>query len=130
MPNEGIYSCKQATVEQCEEVMSKHSDITSAIGHQGSADALNAIFYNLDCAVNRIVAKMNQGDCAICIKIKGRLNEGDILTIEKMNEIGFDLFIVNRLQDNVFGECFDAGFCCINRPEDPNYSMKSELGLI
>lgn len=73
----------------------------SAIGHQGSADAFNAIFQpsaDQAVAVNRIQATMQPGDEAICLKVIGRLPEGQILTLEELERIGFEFYHLSRIE--------------------------------
>lgn len=73
----------------------------SAIGHQGSADAFNAIFKpNAEqaVAVNRIQAQMQPGDQALCLKVLGRLPEGQILSLEELEEIGFEFYHLTRVE--------------------------------
>lgn len=99
MPNEGVFSCKKITLERAKELYSKAKGITSALGHQGSADAFTALGMPAD--VNRIQATMNTGDKAICLKVLGRIAEGQILTIDELNKIGFEFYEVNMLADSM-----------------------------
>lgn len=111
MPNEGVFSCKM--IQHHEALMllrDVNFHITSALGHQGSVDAFNALFPGLNCEMNRIQATMNKGDKAICLKVRGRLPEGSILTLDQLNEVGYDLFEVwmvsNSINDMEMDACY------------------------
>lgn len=129
MPNEGIYSCKPASQEKVSNLLERFDAFTSAIGHQGSADAFNALFPDLGVQVNRIPAVMVENDYAICLKMKGRINEGEILTHERMLEVGFDFFIMKRLPDAVLGDCFDLGYGAEVSPENVSAAMADTFGI-
>lgn len=99
MPNEGVFVNKKVTKEQVNILLSRNTDdptgmvnYVSALGHQGSADAFNAIFPMLHCEVNRIPATMQPGDEAIALKVLGRIPEGQILDLVQLQEIGFEFY--------------------------------------
>lgn len=78
----------------------------SAIGHETTAQVATAL---LGCpvGVNRIAATMTDGDSAICVKLRGRAPEGVILTTEQMEEIGYDLVLMDAVdQSKVAQECY------------------------
>lgn len=110
MPNEGVFSCKKITTSEATELLLQGDSAVSALGHQGSVDAFNALFKGLNCEMNRIQATMQKGDKAICLKVRGRLPEGSILTLEQLNEIGYDLFEVwmvsNSMNDMELDACY------------------------
>lgn len=73
--------------------MNKTPKIQSAIGHDGAAEAMSLIL-GTEVKVNRIQAAPQPGDIAISLKLKGRLPEGVILTAQEMEEIGFELYLL------------------------------------
>lgn len=114
MPNEGVYVNRKVTLDEALEIIGKFgptrqfgegipttetSRITSAIGHQGSADAMNSLGLNIwgTVEVNRIQATMEPGDQAIALKVLGRLPEGSILTLEELEKIGFEFYHITNL---------------------------------
>ena len=108
MPNEGVFVSKKISAEDVAEIFRKNQDdptgminYTSAIGHQGSADAFNAIFPYLHCATNRIQATMSTGDQAIALKVLGRIAEGQILDFAALQDIGFEFYHVRMIADNI-----------------------------
>ena len=72
-------------------------NLLSAIGHNATADVLKKIL-GVDVQANRIIFTQDVGQQAIVLKIKGRLPD-DVkdLTIDDMHKIGFDLFLLTRL---------------------------------
>jgi hypothetical protein len=117
-PNEGTFNCKKVSLEEAKSQVidnwkfqritstgnfpTHEIEFTSAIGHQGSADAFNALFPGLGCEVNRIPATMVPGDVALCLKMRGRIQEGQILDLAAMEETGYDLFILSCLESGVY----------------------------
>ncbi len=109
MPNEGVYVNRKVSLEQVKDIFFNFSngkslaegcpiEFTSAIGHQGAVDAFNTVFPMLmgEVKLNRIPSLMNIGDQAVALKIKGRMPEGAILTLEELQSIGFEFFHITR----------------------------------
>lgn len=69
---------------------------TSAIGHEGSAEVFTAVT-GVSVPVNRIQASMELGDRAVCLKLRGRIPEGAILTKEQCDQIGYDFVLMERI---------------------------------
>lgn len=69
---------------------------TSAIGHEGSAEVFTAVT-GVNVPVNRIQAAMELGDKAVCLKLRGRIPEGSILTKEECDKIGYDFVLMERI---------------------------------
>lgn len=113
MPNEGVFVNTKVSVEKAEQILKNHAvpninegenphyQFMSALGHQGSADAFNALFPGLNCEVNRIPAVMRTGDQAIALKVLGRLPEGQILDLAGLQEIGFEFYYIRMIADNI-----------------------------
>lgn len=103
MPNAGVYVNRKISAETAMIRLQSLADndsrfqFTSALGHQGSADAFNALFPGLNCEANRIPAVMQPGDEAIALKVLGRLPEGAILTLTELEAIGFELYHIQNL---------------------------------
>lgn len=79
------------------DALRKGEKVVSAIGHEATADAMGIIL-GTPVQVNRIQAEQEPGDRAICLKIRGRLPEGVVLDAEQLEEIGYDLFLLQRVQ--------------------------------
>ena len=69
---------------------------TSAIGHEGSAEAIHAVT-GVNPGVNRIQASLQTGDRALCFKLRGRLPEGAVINAEECAKIGFDFILMTRV---------------------------------
>lgn len=67
----------------------------SAIGHEGSAEVFTAVT-GINVPVNRIQASLEIGDKAVCLKLRGRIPEGSILTKEECDKIGYDFILMER----------------------------------
>jgi hypothetical protein len=74
-------------------VSAQESDVISAIGHESTALIASKIL-NRDVKVNRIEAKMMDGDIAVCIKLRGRAPEGVIFSESEINDIGYDIVVM------------------------------------
>lgn len=72
-------------------------EVISAIGHEATAQVASAIL-GREVEYNRIAANMQDGDLAVCVKLRGRAPEGVILTREQIEAIGFDLVLL-RAED-------------------------------
>ncbi len=68
----------------------------SAIGHEGAAQAMSLLL-GFEVPVNRIQANQEVGQSAICIKMRGRVQEGQILDLETMEKVGYDLYEMKRM---------------------------------
>jgi hypothetical protein len=71
----------------------KDQSFTSAIGHEATAQAFSTIL-TAKVDVNRIHANPQPFDKAISLKVNGRLAEGQILTLEELNSIGYTLYLM------------------------------------
>jgi uncharacterized protein ORF117 len=88
----GTYKMVDLTLAQANK-----DNLLSAIGHNATADVLTKLL-GIDVPANRIVFSQDIGQQAIVLKMKGRLPD-DVkdLTIDDMHQIGFDLFLLTRL---------------------------------
>lgn len=90
---EADYTIRRCTVEDARALVA--NGFTSAIGHAASAAALTSIL-GVEVPENRIQAVQQVGQRALVLKLRGRLPEGQILSLAQMHEIGFDLFVLTR----------------------------------
>lgn len=67
----------------------------SAIGHDATAEMLTELF-GLPIPVNRINYQQQVGDRAIVFKLRGRIQEGAILSRSHLEEIGYDFGLLIR----------------------------------
>lgn len=69
----------------------------SAIGHEASARFLGARL-GMEIPVNRVNVMLNPGDSALVLRLKQRLPEGVVLSVEDMEEIDWELSLMERLE--------------------------------
>ena len=94
----GTYKVVDLTLAQAKDLAQANKDnLLSAIGHSATADVLTKLL-GVDVQANRIIFTQDVGQQAIVLKMKGRLPD-DVkdLTIDDMHKIGFDLFLLTRL---------------------------------
>jgi hypothetical protein len=82
------------TAQEATELL--QGEFVSAIGHQGSADAIEATT-GVKPVVSRIQASWQVGDRALCFKLNGRLPEGAIISAQECQEIGFEFILMERV---------------------------------
>lgn len=70
-----------------------YPQIVSAIGHAATA-AIASEILGLEVPVDRTPIRMEDGDLAICVKLRGRAPEGAILSRTEMEAIGWDLVLL------------------------------------
>ena len=70
--------------------------IDSAIGHQSTAEIMTTLL-DTEVAVNRQIFTQQVGQKALVFKLNGRPQEGKILTIDEINEIGYKFQLLTRI---------------------------------
>lgn len=80
----------------------------SAIGHESTAEAMSALL-GFPVPVARIRFEQSEGQFAICLRVKGRVEEGQILDRETLDEIGYDLYLLTRLSPIEITEPIEIG---------------------
>lgn len=68
-------------------------ELVSAIGHDGAAEVLTLVL-DREVLVNRISVKYEPGDQALALQLRQRQPEGVVLTAEMVEEIGYDLTLI------------------------------------
>jgi len=91
----GTYTIKDIDLESARNLIKDHGFV-SAIGHQATADILSDIL-QLKVPRNRIEFRQKVGQLAIVLKLNERPPEGQILDREQMDNIGYNLKLMERL---------------------------------
>ena len=99
MTIEGRYVLKKTDIEAVKNII-KNKFFISAIGHESTAQILSKLL-GIQIKVNRINYKHNFSDMCIVFKLRERIPEGKILTIEEIEKIGYD-FYFQFLQGDIF----------------------------
>lgn len=92
---DGEYSLKTISLEETKEIL-KDKNILSAIGHESTAQILTQLL-NREVNLNRIEFTQNVNQKAICFKLKGRPKEGQILSLQELEKIGYEFKLLTRL---------------------------------
>ena len=112
MPNEGVFINEKIDLGTAKKVCSMFEEHTSALGHQGAVDAFNALgFFDGQVSLNRVPATMKRGDVAIALKVIGRLPEGKVLTLQELEEIGYEFFLIRMIANDHNELESDAAYC-------------------
>lgn len=93
IPNPGTFHMSEISAEEARDICAE--GFTSAIGHEATAVAFTEIL-GKPVKVNRIAVEL-LCDKAVCLKLKGRLPEGVILSLSDLEKIGYKLFLIERI---------------------------------
>ena len=74
-------------------IMSKMTNVVSAIGHKSTADLLTKLL-GFEVAYNRVQVKLEKNDVALVFQLLTRLEEGRVLTEEELKNISYKLYLV------------------------------------
>jgi hypothetical protein len=98
IPNEGDYRLVKSDLQEAIEFLIEDKyEFVSAIGHKVTADILSTML-RAKVDVNRIEVKMEPWDVAIIFKLRRRIEEGRILDVAEIDEIGYDFYLMIRLK--------------------------------
>ncbi len=84
----GSYLYTPLTLNEAKELV-RTTNFQSAIGHESTAAIISTLL-NIDCQMNRMLYSQQPGDIALVFKLKGRPEEGKILTKTEIELIGYD----------------------------------------
>lgn len=90
----GSYRYEPLTLEDARDIALTNS-AESAIGHQSTADILTELF-RFPVEVRRTNNRQEPGDLAVVFKLRGRPEEGKILSREEVEAIGYDFGLLTR----------------------------------
>ena len=76
----------------------KENNILSAVGHQSTSSILTTLL-ETEIPVNRIQFAQETGQKALVFKLNGRPEEGKILTVEDIEEIGYKFQLLTKISD-------------------------------
>jgi len=105
----GDFGLKSISLEKAKSLIELNADnLLSAIGHQSTADILTNLL-DVKIEVNRIQFKQEPGQLALCFKLNGRPEEGKILTIGEIEEIGYE-FKLLYMKEEIITENTSDGY--------------------
>jgi hypothetical protein len=91
---DGEYKMYTISLAQAKELV-QNNNLISAIGHQSTADIMSALL-GMKIPANRIQFEQQQGQQALVFKLNGRPDEGKILSVEEIEEIGYSFKLLVR----------------------------------
>lgn len=99
-PGLGTYTFSALTREEARRIVAEAPEggVTSSIGHAATAAVMSGIL-GIEVKPNRLNLDLAVGDCAIVLKMKGRVPEGKILSEAEMEEIGFSLVLERKISE-------------------------------
>ena len=96
----GKYQYNEISLDRAREIAQQangFNQLVSAVGHQSTCDILTKLL-GVTIPMNRIEHKQEVGTAALIFKLKGRPEEGKILTVEEIEEIGYNFGLLIRLE--------------------------------
>ena len=121
---ESAYYLKSISLAEARSMVVPNAEVTSYIGHESTTQIMSTLL-GIPVAMNRAQFKQDSETVALCFKLNGRPAEGQILTAQEIEAIGYEWFSLRMLplgnfnsKDRQILEC--EGF-------DPN-SMIQVLG--
>lgn len=94
----GEYHLTDITLDEARNLVKKHRDnLNSAIGHASTADIMTALL-SVKIPINRQMFIQEVGQRALVFKLNGRPEEGKILTVEDIEQIGYKFQLLYRIK--------------------------------
>lgn len=94
---DGKFNLRTISLDEAKEMISGE-EILSAIGHQSTADILTELL-DMPIPMNRILFQQEPGQKAICFKLRGRPEEGKILTRAEIETIGYEFKLLEMEEE-------------------------------
>lgn len=92
----GLYRIEDIGIEQAKRYIWQN-DFISAIGHEATAEIMSELL-EIDIPMNRIQFQQKVGQMAIVFKLNKRPPEGEVLDRKEIEEIGYSLKMMERLE--------------------------------
>lgn len=96
---DGTWTMKSLSPEKAAHLAqfsAKARQLTSAVGHASSAEAMAAVL-QIPVEMNRITVAPLPGDQFLCLRLHGRPPEGVVLDLPQLQEIGFSWALLSYL---------------------------------
>jgi hypothetical protein len=92
VPCEGLWDVRKTELSYAR-YLAEAGFLKSAIGHESTASLLSSLL-GTAIQVNRVAVVPALGDKLLCFKLKGRAPEGKILSVEELQEMGYEFFMM------------------------------------
>jgi hypothetical protein len=96
VPCEGLWDVQKTTLSYATYLAGLKDDFTSAVGHDSTAALLSTLL-GTTIPVNRISVAPKEGDLLLCFKLKQRAPEGKILSVEELEALGYEFFLMELI---------------------------------
>lgn len=93
--NDGEYRLQTISLDEALALVKESNGLDSAIGHAATAEVLSRLL-GIDVPVNRQEFAQQAGQKALAFKLKGRIPEGRILSMEEIESLGYVLKVLER----------------------------------
>ena len=94
----GLFSLDDITLTEARELVQENlNELDSAIGHQSTAEIMSSLL-EVEIPVNRQVFQQQVEQKALVFKLNGRPEEGEVLTVDDIENIGYKFQILERLR--------------------------------
>ena len=94
LTNYGSFNYEPLTLEESKALIQEGFE--SAVGHQSTCDILSKLLEK-EVKLNRVQYSQKIGDVALVFKLKGRPEEGKILTVADIETIGYEFGRLTRI---------------------------------
>ncbi len=88
----GTYQWSPLSLEQARYIV-QNNRFMSAVGHKSTAEAMSKLL-QVEVPMHRMTVKMETRDIAIIFRLKGRLEEGRVLSEKEIGEVGYEFGIM------------------------------------
>lgn len=96
LTNAGTYSLQDITLNEARRLV-QTNELDSAIGHTFTAKIMSKLL-GLKVPVNRQMFSQEAGQQALVFKLYGRPEEGKILSVEEIEQIGYKFQLLTRIK--------------------------------
>jgi hypothetical protein len=95
---DGTYEVKTITLKEAKAIVADNkNNLDSAVGHQSTADIMTTLL-GAEIQMHRQMFVQEAGQTALVFKLKGRPEEGKILTAEEIESIGYEFKLMTRIK--------------------------------
>lgn len=93
----GEYRLTDITLDEARDLIKSNRDnLNSAIGHASTAEIMITLL-GVEISMNRQMFQQETGQRALVFKLNGRPEEGKILSVEDIEQIGYKFQILDRM---------------------------------
>lgn len=93
----GKFEFELLSVKQAKEIVHQADQVESAVGHAATAEIMSVLLdYKIE--ANRIEFFQTIEDVALIFKLKKRIGEGQVLSLEEIEKVGYEFGLLTRLE--------------------------------